>query len=194
MQELIPTAVSKLSWSTTTLVTVCSQSSRTRHQPQLDPYRLSLDAPNDQAVLGDEIIHINQFQMPTAFAADCGFQAIGWILSLLLQEPTDVPFSGEQAIQWRQLFHKDLVHTDKASEFILQPLTLGGTQTITEKLQTLVVAHGVAEQRGKECAEQLIQALGTTSIHQILQSPQALGGFESPSQHASAPNPSSPCL
>jgi hypothetical protein len=127
--------------------------------------------PMIKAVLGDEIIHINQFQMPTAFAADCGFQAIGWILSILLQEPTDVPFSGEQAIQWRQLFHKDLVHTDKASEFILQPLTLGGTQTITEKLQTLVVAHGVAEQRGKECAEQLIQALGTTSIHQILQSP-----------------------
>ena len=40
-----------------------------------------------------------------------------------------------------------------------------------EQLQQLVVSHGVHPQRGLECADQLIQALGAKVIQQILQSP-----------------------
>ena len=147
----------------------------TVHGPEI---RLCL-APNDkkwmqpmiQTVLGDEIIKFQEHPMPTAFHADCGFQAIGWILSILLHEPTDVPFSGDQAIQWRHLFLKDLRHTGRDSELVMQPLCLGGTQSVVDRLQDLVITHGVAEPRGKECADQLIQALGMPAIQQILTSP-----------------------
>ena len=109
--------------------------------------------------------------LPQAFPADCGFQAIGWILSILFNDTTEVPFSREQANQWRTHFHNDLVQTGKAHEYVHIPLSLGGTQVVRDQLQALVSAHGVASSRSKDCAEHLLQVFGVVVIQQILQSP-----------------------
>ena len=117
--------------------------------------------------LGAQALPVSSLPMPTAFPADCGFQTIGWLLSVMLEEDTTIPFSQEQAIQWRSLFHRDLLATGQADLLIKEPLQLGGTQSQRDQ-QALVTAHGVAQARGKECAEQLIVALGSQAIHQIL--------------------------
>ena len=115
--------------------------------------------------------HFSDSVMPNAFANDCGFQAVGWLLSILLQDDTNVPFSCAQAIQWRELFLRDLYNTGKAFDQVLMPLQLGGTQALRDQLCSLVVSHGVAQTRGKECADQLINSMGHLSIQQILSSP-----------------------
>ena len=129
--------------------------------------------------LGAQALPVSSLPMPTAFPADCGFQTIGWLLSVMLEEDTTIPFSQEQATQWRSLFHRDLLATGQADLLIKEPLQLGGTQSQRDQLQALVTAHGVAQARGKECAEQLIVALGSQAIHQILQSPKPWADLKS---------------
>ena len=50
-------------------------------------------------------------------------------------------------------------------------LYLGGTQDLKSQLQQLVVSHGVHPNRGDECSEQLLSALGHKQIQQVLGSP-----------------------
>eukprot|EP00438_Fugacium_kawagutii_P015308 Skav221897 [mRNA] locus=scaffold1395:768355:772908:+ [translate_table: standard] len=104
------------------------------------------------------------------FPADCGFQCLPWMLGALHEyEPT--PMSVEQAAQWRALFHRDLVNKSNDQVMLQEPLLLGGAKSTKDQLCTLVVQHGVASSRGQECADQILQALGTSTVAQILQSP-----------------------
>ena len=124
--------------------------------------------PMFEATVGNEAAKFHTSVLPHAFPNDCGFQAIGWIISVLMDETTAVPFSEKQAEEWRQLFFGDLLHTNQAQSVVHAPLTLGGTLSTRDQLQALV---GVAMQRSKECADQLMQALGSTAIQHIMQSP-----------------------
>ena len=132
-----------------------------------------------EAGLGRQALHVMTKPMPKAFPADCGFQTVGWLLSVLLDEDTSVPFTATQALQWRKLFHKDLISTGAVDKILLTPLPLAGMQSQRDQLQALVTAHGVAPTRGKECAEQLTQALGTQAIGQILTSPRPWADLKS---------------
>jgi hypothetical protein len=123
------------------------------------------------ATVGVEAFQFAASVMPSAFQADCGFQAVGWILSILLDDSTNVPFSEEQAAQWRGLFSIDLQNTGTAERVVTVPLLLGGVQGHREQLQKLVVDHGVAHSRSRECAEQLLNAMGSQTVQQILASP-----------------------
>ena len=121
--------------------------------------------------LGQTFIHFHVSPMPHAFVADCGFQAIGWIISLLMDEETTQPFTVRQACQWRSLFQNHLLDNDKAKFMIRSPLRLGGMQNTKEQLQALVTNHGVAQSRAKECTEQIINVLGLQAVQQALASP-----------------------
>ena len=124
-----------------------------------------------QEVVAGHAISFTSSPMPHAFEADCGFQAVGWMLAKLIEDETTQPFTVRQACQWRSLFHQNLQYTGKSTETISTPIRLGGGIQVREQLQQLVVSHGVHPQRGLECADQLIQALGAKVIQQILQSP-----------------------
>eukprot|EP00435_Cladocopium_sp_Y103_P016483 s3990_g4.t1 len=137
------------------------------HVP-VDAYKWTLGGFTGQ--VGDHEVEFKMHPMPSAFPADCGFQAVGWALSRLLDEDTSVPFSVRQACQWRNLFQQNLTYTGAAKQTVLINPRLGGMNT-KEKLQELVVSHGVNADRGNECADQLLHALGIKAVQQILMSP-----------------------
>eukprot|EP00435_Cladocopium_sp_Y103_P038615 s1411_g10.t1 len=146
------------------------------HVP-VDAYKMTLGGFTGQ--VGDHEVHFAMHRMPHAFPADCGFQAVGWILSRLLDEETDHPFTVEQASQWRYLFQQNLTYTGYAKQIILAAPRLGGMNNIKDKLQDLVISHGVHPERGSECADQLLSALGTKVIQQILMSPKPWADLKS---------------
>ena len=123
----------------------------------------------EQAVGKVDFVNFSTSIMPHAFPADCGFQTLGWLISKILGDDTRTPFADEQACQWRALFHSHLIEQHKDQEFIHVPLRLGG-MSVTQQLQQLLVSHGVHEARSHQCAEQLIDKLGKTSVTSILKS------------------------
>ena len=135
--------------------------------------------PLIESTVGNEAIQFATSPVPQAFKADCGFQAVGWILSMLLDDTTQVPFSEDQAAQWRALFFHDLQHTGASEVNVFHPIILGGMQSQRDQLQKLVAEHGVAPGRSRECADQLVQALGGSSIQQILASPRPWADLKS---------------
>eukprot|EP00438_Fugacium_kawagutii_P005459 Skav215028 [mRNA] locus=scaffold966:519649:524391:- [translate_table: standard] len=121
--------------------------------------------------LGEHTYNIKGMDVPSVFHADCGFQALGWILAMLQDDENPLQFSDQQACQWRALAHQHMHYSGEANQFVYQPIVLGGASSIQEDLQKLLVSHGVAQQRSASCAEQLVQSLGTSSIQAILKSP-----------------------
>ena len=121
-------------------------------------------------VVEEHEVRFHTSKVPHAFPADCGFQAVGWLLAKLMGDDTTQPFTVRQACQWRSLCHQNMVHTGKAFETV-QHLAMGGALHAKEQLQQLVVTHGVNPSRGAECSEQLIKALGIKQVQQILLSP-----------------------
>eukprot|EP00435_Cladocopium_sp_Y103_P026233 s1561_g6.t1 len=105
--------------------------------------------------------------MPTSFPADCGFQTVGWILSMILEAGPIVPWTPQQAMDWRVYFNQYLIQTGQACAWIDRPLQIGGATT-QERLQDLLIEHGVHKQRAQECANQLITALGNHTMQKIL--------------------------
>ena len=103
------------------------------------PEDLTWMRPLIESTVGAKAFQFATSVMPSAFKADCGFQAVGWILSILLDDSTNVPFSEEQAAQWRGLFSIDLQNTGSAESVVTVPLLLGGMQGQREQLQKLVV-------------------------------------------------------
>eukprot|EP00435_Cladocopium_sp_Y103_P014515 s729_g3.t1 len=138
------------------------------HVP-VDAYKMTLGGFTGQVV--DHEVQFTMHPMPHAFRADCGFQAVGWILSRLLDEDTSVPFTVRQACQWRYLCQQNLAYSGLAKEVMLVNPRMGGMNQVKDRLQELVISHGVHPERGHECAEQLLHALGTKVIQQILVSP-----------------------
>eukprot|EP00438_Fugacium_kawagutii_P019755 Skav205110 [mRNA] locus=scaffold2918:245006:249760:- [translate_table: standard] len=123
-----------------------------------------------QHTLGDHDMHILGTEMARTFEADCGFQAISWILQMLKDEPVSQPFTPQQAGQWRAMAHLHMTYSGEAEAFVYHELEVGGMQTTKEDLQKLIVTHGVAPTRGHACADQLMQALGQSAIQAILRS------------------------
>ena len=105
--------------------------------------------PLTEATVGNQTIQFHTSEFRHAFRADCGFQAFGWVLSIVMDDATDVPFSEDQAAQSKASFYGDLLHNGTASRMVLTPLPLRGMQTKLDPLQQLVVDHGVFASRAK---------------------------------------------
>ena len=124
-----------------------------------------------QKALGDtDFIAFTTDVMPHAFPADCGFQALGWIISKILDEDTRVPWADDQACQWRGRFHEHLKACGKDRELVPVPLRLGG-MSVPKQLQQLLESYGVHESRSQECADHLLETLGKPCIASVLKSP-----------------------
>lgn len=108
---------------------------------------------------------------PHSFRADCGFQSLAWILSLLMNQQSTTPWTPDQACEWRLLFHKHLRNQGLDEEWIQTPLLLGGMKAANDPFQELLIAHGVRASRAAECATQLSRALGHQTVQRILASP-----------------------
>ena len=124
--------------------------------------------------LGSKDFVVEAKAIAQEFHADCGFQVIGWCLSELQDTDQITPVTTEQAITWRNQFAQYLIQSDKSQTMVKQPLILGGMHNgtqVREQLQQLVKQHGVTPERSQACAEELIAALGTTTLGTILKSP-----------------------
>ena len=106
-----------------------------------------------------------------AFPADCGFQTIGWMNAMMLQNTTMIPVNPTTASEWKQLYCEYLQQVGQANIVVTKPMVLGGMQTTQDELQRLVETHGVDTKRSQTCAKELIEALGLSSVQSILRSP-----------------------
>ncbi len=104
------------------------------------------------------------------FGADCGFQSVAWMIAQLEDRAGIPKMEIEQAIQWRQSFAES-IEANATDCWIDKQLQLGGMQSVPEQLQQLVHQHGVATDRSKQCADDLIRSLGLSTIVGILKSP-----------------------
>ena len=118
--------------------------------------------PMGQSTVDGEVI-------PNIFPNDCGFQAVAWIHAKLMGLPAVAPFTDQQAVEWRVVFHQELTRWNRHSQSQVW-LKFGGTSS-SEQLKSLLAEHGVHEQRVEECATQLKQALGSNVVEQVLRSP-----------------------
>lgn len=109
------------------------------------------------------------------FPADCGFQALAWIMEQNKRENSgdeSYPMTATEAGFWRNEFAQHLVEHDMASQ-IIYTLPMGGMPDSTTKvqLQNLLVQHGVSQDRVSQCASSLIEQLGLHAIQQVMNSP-----------------------
>ena len=139
-----------------------------------------------QAVGLTDQVDIHTDVMPHSFPADCGFQTIGWLISKILGDDTNIPWADDQACKWRALFHRHLKYQGIDKEFILTPLRLGGA-TIVAQLQTLLESHGVNADRSQQCADHLIDKLGKAGISSILKSPKPWADLKARANMVSPP-------
>eukprot|EP00435_Cladocopium_sp_Y103_P060457 s5_g22.t1 len=119
-------------------------------------------------------IEITPKTIPTKFAADCGFQTVGWMMSCACFDNHSFAVDDHQATHWRAMFQQFLRAQGIADRLVLRPLRLGGVtgaKGTKDQLIHLVTTNGVAEARGPECAEHLLAKLGHTQIQQVLASP-----------------------
>eukprot|EP00435_Cladocopium_sp_Y103_P047772 s870_g14.t1 len=107
---------------------------------------------------------------PHRFPADCGFQTLGWIISMMSMDTEFRAVTDQQASHWRMLFHQHLRASASHTTIVRHPLRVGGANPL-EDLTKLVIDHGVAPARGSECADMLISTIGVSSIQKILKSP-----------------------
>lgn len=139
------------------ITTVPSFASYTQHICSL------MGAGSTVQIIGQSMEGVAQF--------DCGFQTIAWLQSKLLQVEEMIPFQPLQASRWRMVYF--------LSQEIMQnldtPMMFGGH----ESLQQLLIQHGVSERRAGECASQLTEALGSSTIEQIMRSPKPWADLKS---------------
>eukprot|EP00438_Fugacium_kawagutii_P027015 Skav232513 [mRNA] locus=scaffold1096:695968:701101:+ [translate_table: standard] len=102
------------------------------------------------------------------FPSDCGFQAVQWIMQKVHHEEYH-PMQVTRACQWRFLFWQHL---------LTQPvmftgyIPLGGHPSeIETAIAALLREHGVFPDRVMDRAQQVIQSIGASSIHQLLNGP-----------------------
>ena len=129
--------------------------------------------------IGEKDIQFVSKPIPSTFHADCGFQAIGWMIEAIMNTDMQTPITSSQAHSWRELFHEQLIKNGTHQQWIGAPLTIGGMQSIQNQLQQLVVQHGVAESRSEQCTEELIDALGVSTITNVLKSPRPWADLKS---------------
>eukprot|EP00438_Fugacium_kawagutii_P015087 Skav214578 [mRNA] locus=scaffold57:195327:199849:+ [translate_table: standard] len=142
---------------------------------------MEVRCPSDQVGLvrrsmieawGGEKVQITGWNVESQFPFDCGFQAIGFVTGVVTREESPCTFTVTKACEWRSVFHQQLLAQSRATDMVMRPLIVGGTQALVEELSGLVSQHGVHPSRSQECAEQLLQSLGPQSVAQALKSPQ----------------------
>eukprot|EP00435_Cladocopium_sp_Y103_P049941 s267_g15.t1 len=124
------------------------------------------------AGIGHDAIEVMTRGIGNAFAADCGFQTVGWIIEQAIGETQVKPITPEQASHWRKQFHEYLRMHNIHQVPVTTPLPIGG-MNVADELSKLVQSHGVSASRSKECTEQLISVLGVQAIQKVLSSPKA---------------------
>eukprot|EP00438_Fugacium_kawagutii_P004397 Skav211908 [mRNA] locus=scaffold3051:23360:33285:+ [translate_table: standard] len=104
------------------------------------------------------------------FPADCGFQALAWIMCLANHhEGIMYP---DEALKWRILFAQH-VRNQSQHEGLVSDLLLGGMPTeVNQKLQDLLTQHGVSSDRVASVVQHLHQHLGSTVINRVMSAPQ----------------------
>eukprot|EP00438_Fugacium_kawagutii_P003263 Skav236364 [mRNA] locus=scaffold1770:8680:18124:+ [translate_table: standard] len=137
-------------------------------------------------VFGSHDFVLTTHDMPHVFPADCGFQTVGWLISLITGTDMRVPFTEAQAARWRALFHHELVKQGKQHEVVTEPLLLGGA-TCKEQLVALIQEHGVHPNRASDCADQLLQTIGASSIQATLRSPRPWADLKAKASARSPP-------
>ena len=128
-----------------------------------------------EEAFGETNVEFSSKPIPAVFHADCGFQSIGWVIEALVGDNSMTPIKANQAHEWRKLFHEFLISQGLHDTWVETPLVIGGAQQIQEQLKQLVESHGVAKQRSETCAEELIEALGVSTIFHNPQISQTVG-------------------
>ena len=102
------------------------------------------------------------------FPADCGFQTVGWLTRLIDNQTHEI--DGQVAGEWRGRFHRFMEEQGIAETFVSSPIKLGG-MAVLDDLQRMLQDHGVKANRSRECADMLMQKIGSSSIQHIMKSP-----------------------
>ena len=124
-----------------------------------------------KAEMLDEYQQASGTHMPHAFANDCGFQTIAWIINQALDPDSNRAISPDEAESWRKNFAHHLVLSG-AHDPPVYALPLGGTSDQhLPALRELLEKHGVNSNRSSQAAQALTQKLGADVIQRTLQSP-----------------------
>ncbi len=107
----------------------------------------------------------NQFQ------ADCGFQTVRCLETLIKGDAPMTPMSSHEAAVLRGSFHCYLEDHNLAETQVVRPLILGGMTKDEQALQQLLQDHGVSPMRSQACTEHVMKVLGQQTVHQVLMSP-----------------------
>ena len=119
--------------------------------------------------------HLKVAQVPIkqAFPNDCGFQAIGWLMSattdptFLVTAKAPPAITIEDANMWRGLFEAHLInHGQHHCSVIPANMCFGGANTtdVTDQIKHLLVEHGVPTDMAAERAHTVVEKIGR---HQV---------------------------
>eukprot|EP00435_Cladocopium_sp_Y103_P039757 s1318_g10.t1 len=115
-----------------------------------------------------EIFYFHYKMPQDAFPADCGFQALAWIMAQELGTNQAYPMPVEEAIKWRELFASHLIHYDLIHGNTSQLRFGGMIEPHLIELSSLLQQHGVKADRAPALVQQLVQTMGTASIKQTM--------------------------
>ena len=119
----------------------------------------------------NKTIEVSQKLLPQVFQADCGFQTLAWLITLLNDGPMTA-ISATRAAQWRQLFVRELLEKETGAQLI-HHLPLGGAKldaSDMNKLTMLLTQHGVPPERANDRAGLILSQLPVSTIKSILAS------------------------
>ena len=103
---------------------------------------------------GDYNFVIQVMDIHHKFPADCGFQAIAWLIALAREQPRSTCINATEALSMRKQFahylREQAIHDRRCPE-----IKLGGMNhaVASKELQKLLEEHGVSSQRVKEHAQ-----------------------------------------
>ena len=124
-----------------------------------------------RVTVGDLPFEIFECVFPHRFPADCGFQTIGWFISMSSLDNEFRAITDQLAAHWRMLFHQHLTATQTNVALVTSPLQLGGASTLQEDLIKLITEHGVSQSRSHECAVHIIATVGVATVQKLLKAP-----------------------
>lgn len=103
------------------------------------------------------------------FNADCGFQALAWIMNKAAGETAACPMTVQEAIKWRMLFAMHL-HNQGSTKRIVHDLQLGGmiAEDHIQEVAKLLTLHGVDSDRVPVVVQQLVRQVGHPNLKTAL--------------------------
>ena len=122
------------------------------------------------SVFEEHTLHFAEREQGSKFPDDCGFQAIRWLQHQLTPDGPRGLMTSHEACQNRQKFREHCA--EQPGQRSSDALKFGGGSHIDQKLQQLVVQHGVQPARAAECASQIIERVGLQAVEQALKSSQ----------------------